>query len=195
MIKNVIFDIGNVILYFNRDFLLSMFYNGNEKDLLKEKLFYNWEDLDEDTISIEEYNNRVFSSLPERLHPAARCILNNWEYSTHYIEGIIDLIRELKQKGYKLYVLSNMTWHFIERDYKYPILKEFDGVVYSAEVKLIKPNPKIFKYILDKYNLNPEECVFADDTEKNLASAARFGIKTFHFQNNTDKLREFILSL
>ena len=169
MIKNVIFDIGNVILNFNRDYLLKHFYNGKDYELLKEKTFYNWELLDEDGLSLEEY-------------------------FMHYSDGIIDLIRELKQKGYKLYILSNMTRHFINNSYKFPILKEFDGIVYSAPIKMVKPNEEIYKYILDKYNLVANECLFIDDTKTNLVTATRFGIHAFHFDSNTAELRNFIFS-
>ena len=195
MVKNVIFDIGNVILKFNRDYLLSHFYQGDEYEFLKEKVFYNWEELDEDLISLEDYNKRVLNSLPPHLHAPAMAVLNNWEYYMSHVDGIVDLIRELKLKGYNLYVLSNMTRHFIPNEYRFPIFKEFDGIVYSAPIGIIKPNPKIFEYIINKFNLNPEETVFIDDIKENLAAAARFKIKTFHFNNNTNSLREFILSL
>lgn len=195
MIKNIIFDIGNVILSFDRDFLLKTYYNGKDYDLLKEKLFHNWEMLDEDLLTLEEYEQNVLSSLPENLRNVAKTVLNNWEYCMYYNDGIVSLIQELKERGYKLYVLSNMTRHFINRDYKFPIFKEFDGVVYSAPIKMIKPDERIFEYILKKYSLNPEESVFTDDMKTNLAAAARFGIKTFYFQNNAKDLRDFILSL
>jgi putative hydrolase of the HAD superfamily len=195
MIKNIIFDIGNVILSFNRDYLLKHFYDGEEYEFLKENLFRNWEMLDEDLMTLEEYEKQVRDSLPAHLQAPAMAVLNNWEYYMSYKKGIVDLIRELKSKGYKLYVLSNMTRHFIKREYKFPIFKEFDGIVYSAPIKMIKPNPEIFKYILEKFSLNPEECVFTDDMKENLAAAARFKIKTFHYQDNTDELRRFILSL
>ncbi len=195
MVKNIIFDIGNVLLSFSRDFLLSHFYKGNEYELLKEKLFYKWEELDEDLLTLEEYDNRVKSNLPTHLHGPAMAVLHNWEYYMSYKPGIVDLIRELKQKGYKLYILSNMTRHFINNDYKFPILKEFDGIVYSAPIGLVKPDEKIFKYLLNKYSLNPEECVFIDDLKENLAGAARFKIKTYHYQSDTNNLRKFILSL
>ena len=195
MVKNVIFDIGNVILKFNRDYLLSHFYQGDEYEFLKEKVFYNWEELDEDLISLEDYNKRVLNSLPPHLHAPAMAVLNNWEYYMSHVDGIVDLIRELKLKGYNLYVLSNMTRHFIPNEYRFPIFKEFDGIVYSAPIGIIKPNPKIFEYIINKFNLTPEKTVFIDDIKENLAAAARFKIKTFHFNNNTNSLREFILSL
>lgn len=195
MIKNVIFDIGNVILTFSRDFLLKHFYNGKDYDTLKEHLFKDWEMLDEDKISLHEYYEKVKNSLSPKLYSYAKSVLDNWEYYMSYNVGIIDLIRELKSKGYKLYILSNMTRHFIERDYKFPILKEFDGIVYSAPIGLVKPDPKIYEYILNKYSLKAEQCLFIDDMKTNLAAAARFGIKTYHYQSDTPALRDYILAL
>ena len=195
MIKNVIFDIGNVILTFSRDFLLKHFYNGKDYDTLKEYLFKDWEMLDEDKISLSEYYEKVKNSLSPELYSYAKSVLDNWEYYMSYNVGIIDLIRELKSKGYKLYILSNMTRHFIERDYKFPILKEFDGIVYSAPIGLVKPDPKIYEYVLNKYSLKAEQCIFIDDMKTNLAAAARFGIKTYHYQSDTPALRDYILSL
>lgn len=195
MIKNIIFDIGNVILKFSRDFLLSHFYKGAEYDLLKEKLFCDWEKLDEDLISLEDYKENVCSSLPQHLRNYATGVLDNWEYFMRYTDGIIDFIYQLKKQGYKLYILSNMTRHFIERDYKFPILKEFDGIVYSAPIKLVKPDPKIYEYLLNKYSLNPSECLFIDDMKTNLVSATRFGIKTFLFNDNLEELKKYLLTL
>lgn len=195
MIKNVIFDIGNVILKFNRDYLLKHFYDGKDYDLLKSELFRDWEMLDEDKISLSDYEADALNRIPKHLHLIAKSVLNNWEYFMHYNEGIVDLIRYLKEKGYKLYILSNMTKHFIEKDYKFPIFKEFDGIVYSASIKMVKPNTEIYEYILKKFNLKGEECLFIDDTKANLAEAARFGIDTFHYNSNTDELKNYILTL
>ncbi len=195
MIKNIVFDIGNVILTFNRDYLLSHFYQGDEIALLKEKTFFGWEELDEDAISQEEYNLRTANALPPHLRDSALAVLNNWEYMMNYNRSIFDLIFELKQKGYKLYIISNMPHHFIERDYKFPIFDQFDGKVYSAPLKIVKPDERIFKHLLDTYNLKGEECVFIDDMKTNLAGAARFGMHTFHYTFNTKELKDFIYSL
>ena len=87
-----------------------------------------------------------------------------------------------------------MTRHFINNSYKFPILKEFDGIVYSAPIKMVKPNDDIYKHILNKFNLVASECLFIDDTKTNLTAAARFGIHTFHFNDNVEELRKFIFS-
>lgn len=194
MIKNIIFDIGNVILKFSRDFLLKSIYQGDEYEFLKEKLFENWEKLDEDLLSLEEYHQQVLNSLPNHLHSYASAVLNNWEYFMTYTKGIRELIAELKERGFNLYILSNMTRHFIERDYKFPFLDYFDGIVYSAPIKIVKPNPEIYEHLLNKYNLVANECIFIDDTKTNLTAAARFGIHTFHFNDNAEDLRKFIFS-
>lgn len=194
MLKNIIFDIGNVILKFNKDFLLSSFYEGDEYDLLKNETFRDWEMLDDDRISQADYKAKVSANLPKHLSPYALSVLNNWEYFMRYTPGIQQLIYDLKNNGFKLYVLSNMTYHFIEREYKFPIFKEFDGIVYSAPIKLLKPDPKIYEYILNKFNLTAEECLFIDDIKTNLTAAARFGINTFHFEGDTNALRNFILT-
>ncbi len=195
MVKNIIFDVGNVILKFNRDFLVSHFYEGEENELLKDALFSDWEKLDEDLVSLEQYKQNVLNRLPERLHAPAVGVLDNWEYFMRYTEDIIPLVQDLKNDGYNLYVLSNMTRHFIERKYKFPIFDFFDGIVFSAPIKMVKPNPLIYKYLLNKFNLNANECLFIDDTKENLAGAARFGIKTFLFKDNAEELRKFISTL
>ena len=194
MIKNIIFDMGNVIFNYDRDYLLHHFYNGKDFDLLKEKTFKNWELLDEDAISLDEYYENVKKELPFPLSLYALSALKTWEYFMDYNKEVISLIQELKQNGYKLFILSNITKHFVNVQYKFPILKEFDGLVFSSLIKVVKPNKEIYEYLLEKYNLNPKECIFIDDTKKNLAGAARFGIKTFHFQSNANDLSDFILN-
>jgi len=194
MIKNVIFDMGNVIFNYDRDYLLRHFYNGEDFELLKERAFKNWELLDEDAISLDEFYDNVKKELSPELSSYALSALKTWEYFMNYNREIMSLIQELKQKGYKLYILSNITKHFVSVQYKFPILKEFDGVVFSSLIKHVKPNKEIYEYLLNKYKLNPKECIFVDDTKKNLAGAARFGIKTFHFDSNTKDLRDFIFS-
>ncbi len=194
MIKNIIFDIGNVILSFNKDYLVRCIYNGDEFDLLKDKLFKNWERLDEDTISLNDYEEKVLSELPAHLKNYAKTVLNNWEYFVSHTKGTVNLIYELKRKGYKVYALSNMTRHFIKNEYKFPVFTEFDGIVYSAPIKMIKPSPEIYQYIINKYSLIPEECLFVDDMKTNLEAASRFGIQTFQYKNNTDELKKLIFS-
>lgn len=195
MLKNIIFDIGNVLLKFNRDYLLSRFYRGEDFEYLKDVIFKDWEMMDDDSLTPKEHLGTVLKALPQKYHSVATELLTTWEDYMTYTDGITDYVKELKKRGYKLYILSNMTTHFIERENKFEILKYFDGIVYSAPIKMMKPNPEIYSYILNKFDLNPEETLFIDDTKKNLAAAARFGINTFLFNDNLDELKRFVSSL
>ena len=97
----------------------------------------------------------------------------------------IPWVKELKQKGYQVLVLSNFA-HRAHHDCKDVLgfLDYVDGGILSYQEKTIKPEPEIYRRLLERYHLVPQECVFLDDLESNLAAAAEFGIKTIHF---TDK--------
>ena len=195
MIDTIVFDIAKVLLSFDRDYAISYFYTGPDHNILKNKLFVGWEDMDEDLISTKDYEEKIVKTLPSHLREIGSKILNNWEESMSPTMGITELVSELKTKGYKLYVLSNMTRHFIERDYKFPLLKMFDGIVYSAPIKTVKPRPEMYQYLFDTYSLNPKNCLFIDDRKENLVAATRFNMKTFLFDNNVNELRNYILTL
>ncbi len=195
MIKNVIFDIGNVLLQFDREYLIRCFCSGSDFDIMWKAIFTDWEKQDDDSIPVDQFKKMVWNTLPEHLKQTGLDILNTWEEYMYETDGIYDLVKKLKDKGYKLYVLSNMTTHFIERDEKFRILKLFDGIVYSAPLKIMKPNPDFYTHLLDKYNLKAEESIFIDDKKENLATAARLSIKTFLFNKNTEELEKYILSL
>ena len=118
MIKNVIFDMGNVIFYYDRDYLLRHFYNGKDFELLKEKAFINWDLLDEDAISLDEFYDNVKKELSPELSPYALSALKNWEYFMNYNREMMALIRELKQNGYKQDFLTKRKKKWIERTIK-----------------------------------------------------------------------------
>lgn len=195
MIKNIIFDVGNVLLKFNRDYLLGNFYKGNDYNYLKDRIFKDWEMMDDGTLTPEEHLNTVLSTLPQKYHQIAKGILTTWEDYMFPPEGINQLVLDLKNKGYKLYILSNMTDHFIKNKDKFPIFSQFNGIVFSAPIKMVKPNEDIYKYLFEKFNLNPNECLFIDDRKENLTTAARFSMKTFLFNDNVNELKNYILTI
>ena len=107
------------------------------------------------------------------------------------------LIAELKQRGYRLLVLSNMSSDFIERIRRFDVYRQFEGDVVSCEEQTVKPEAEIYRRLLDRFALNPAETLFIDDREANLRAAEQFGISTFHFteprEESCDRLRELLL--
>jgi HAD superfamily hydrolase (TIGR01509 family) len=108
------------------------------------------------------------------------------------------LIWELKQAGYKLYVLSNMSREFIDFLRQKEVYANFDGDVVSCEVGVVKPMPEIYDILLEKFSLDASQTLFIDDRRENVDAAAEKGIEVFHFDRNDyagscEKLREMLL--
>ena len=108
----------------------------------------------------------------------------------------IDVLFDLKNKGYECYVLSNWSWEtFQGMDKEYPFLKKFDGLIISGKEKLIKPEEKIYKLAINNFNLVPEETVFIDDKKENIEAAKKLGFLTIHLTNPeiiTQNISKFI---
>ncbi len=108
------------------------------------------------------------------------------------------LIYELKEAGYKLYVLSNMSKEFIAFLRNIPVYRAFDGEVVSCEEHTVKPEPAIYECLLSRYALEPSQSIFIDDRKENIEAAEKFGIRGFLFdakspEKSCDELRELLL--
>lgn len=103
------------------------------------------------------------------------------------VEPTVQLIKELKEQGYKLYVLSNMSKEYIEFLRKLPVFDYFDDQVVSCEINLGKPDKKVYEYLLSHCNLDAAETIFIDDRYDNVEAAAELGITPFHFDRRNPK--------
>ena len=193
---NVIFDYGNTIVEFEPMNIVKRFGVGDnaDADILCEKVFDRkyWDKMDSDDITHDEFIKGVLSELPVRLHSIAKDICNNWITNLPYITGMDDLIHKLKKDGYRIYLLSNISRYFAENSDKIEIFKEFDGLVFSGSIGLVKPNRDIFEYILKKYNLTPNETLFIDDNKQNVNTAEGMGIKSLLFSGDSEDAMDFI---
>ncbi len=186
MVKNIIFDIGNVLLEFKPlDYLKRTFNDENLEKLLYKEIFQceEWVHLDRGILTQDEVVKLISLRNPKYEVHIKKC-MDNWIEILTPIEGTVKILSKLKENGYKLYLLSNFHSLAFETVYsKYDFFKYFDGGIISYKEKLLKPENKIYTKLLDTYNLNAEECLFIDDTLVNIEAANILGINTLHFES------------
>jgi FMN phosphatase YigB (HAD superfamily) len=156
MVKNIIFDIGNVLLQFKPlDYLKMTFNDDNIEKLLYKEIFQceEWIHLDRGILTQAEAINIISSRNPNQEVHIKKC-MDNWIDILTPIEGTVKILNELKENGYKLYLLSNFHSLAFETVYsKYDFFKHFDGGIISYKENLLKPETEIYTKLLDTYNL------------------------------------------
>lgn len=180
MIKNVIFDLGNVLISFKpKEFFEKKNYPENFRTKIISDIFNSpeWLRLDNGDINTEEaINNIALSSTLNK--EEIRHIFNLRTEIMFPLDLNVKLLPDLKKRGYKLYFLSNFPIDIFEEiKTGYYFFRHFDGGVISSEVKFSKPDKRIYEILLEKYSLLPEESLFIDDIEINVRAAEKTGMK------------------
>lgn len=200
MFKNYIFDFGQVLIKFDPYYMVSAFATDEEDKKLLVPIIFDrlyWNGLDDGSLSHNDAKEAFLKRIPQRLHKTACDIYDNWIRNLPAIEGMSELLNTLKEKGAKLYLLSNISNYFAENYESVPkikaVLSKFDGVVFSAPIRMAKPDRKIFEHLLYKFNLKAEDCIFIDDSDKNIAGAKTAGIEGYLFDGDSAKLKKYLL--
>ena len=193
MIKNILFDMGNVLIRFDRKlFLDRLEVSEADKDILLREVFANveWAQMDRGTKTEETALESMRKRLPQRLHGAAETLTLHWDEPLVPIEGMYELVEELKEKGYGIYLLSNASYR--QHDYWPGIAasKFFDGTLISADVHAVKPQPEIYNLCLEKFGLKAEESFFIDDVGANVEGAVNCGLQGAVFFGDVARLRK-----
>ena len=182
MIKNIIFDVGDVLVEYRwHQMLMDYGLDKDEAYRLGITIFEDplWHELDMAIMDIEE----VIKSYREKYVEDADTIewfINHGEYMHIQRKDVYKLIHKLKEKGYKIYLLSNYCEDLFKKHTNgAEFLKDIDGKVVSYEVKITKPDERIYEYLLEKYSLDRKECIFFDDREENVIKARVLGIESF----------------
>ena len=189
MIKNIIFDIGNVLLTFEpREFLLQFTTDKTriENFISNVTGSKTWLQLDRGELSVQNAKKLFLLNYPEQ-NELIKLFFENWFEIFEPIQKNIDILKDLKLKGYKVFALSN----FIKESYEFVIQKFdffslFDGQIISWKEKLIKPEMEIYKLLLERYSLKSEDCIFLDDHSNFLVNAEKVGMYTLLITKNTD---------
>ena len=187
MINTIIFDIGMVLIDFCwRDMLHGFGLEGEDFEIVANNTVRHpmWEEFDRGIMTTEEVIDAFAENAPEyrryieQIFEDPTKMIDQFDYAKPWI-------RELKDRGYRVYILSNWAKPTYEAclDNELDFLPLVDGAVFSFQEHLIKPDKKIFETICNRYNINPAEAVFLDDNAANVKSSREFGLHTIHFKN------------
>ena len=197
MIRTIIFDIGNVLTVFGwKDFLRSFGFDAETEEKVGRATMDSqfWNEFDRGQLTDEQMLAGFIRNDPS-VEKEIRQIFANLHGILTKADYAIPWIRELKEKGYQVLVLSNLSDKVArENPDALDFLEYVDGGILSYRDGVIKPDPAIYRLLIDRYGLKPEECVFLDDIRKNLDAAKKFGIHTILFQN-VDQAKEELKKL
>ncbi len=191
-IKNIILDMGKVLLDFDPDYSLNELCENEEaKPIIKKEYFEadEWIESDMGLITPKERLEKVKLRVPHEFHTDLERVAENWDICMTPIDGARDFCRYAKENGYRVFVLSNASCEFYSYFTKYYELDFFDGIVVSADLHLMKPDARIYNYLLEKFSLCAEECLFIDDRKENVEGAKAVGINAVLFENNYEEIK------
>ena len=192
LIKNIVFDMGGVLIDFNFDRTLKEYYPEKYHDILNQLVFKNdvWRRMDGGFERSDDVIARVVPLLPEETRQLMSDMISDFYPYMPAIDGMADLIKRLKKAGYSVYLLSNATPRFFDRYLDIPALTLMDGYFISALYKLLKPQREIYEAFCNKFSLKAEECFFIDDMPQNIQGAKDYGMSGFVFKKDIQALEK-----
>jgi len=193
MIKNLIFDVGNVLIEYRWNQMLLDYGLSKEEAAVAGPLFFEhetWKELDLGNMPVEDVICLYEKQLPQYAG-LIRWFLTHLELMPVPRPDVWEKVHALKEKGYRIYLLSNYNEDFFRvHTQGAAFLADIDGKVVSYEIHKIKPYPEIYQHLLDKYELKAQECVFFDDRPENTQTAEELGMKTY-----TINSKEYLLDV
>ena len=182
--KNVVFDIGNVLIRWDMRLLYSKIFDDTQamERFFEETSLTAW-NLEQDRgRSWSDAEVELIGQFPHYEEPI-RAFRARWhETVPGAIDGTMDLKEKLKAQGVPLYAITNFAADtFAESQERFPPLKDFIDIVISADEKLVKPDPAIYQVLLERNGLVAEDCLFIDDSLPNVEGARSVGMMAHHF--------------
>lgn len=197
-IKNIIFDVGKVLVsYEPMQYLRSLGFDEKIVDAVGKAIFFHplWEEGDAGAYEMDEYLPRYIANAPE-YEKEIRLAYERMGDAIELFPYAVDWIKGLKERGYRIYILSNYSEYVYEfTKSKLRFLKYADGAVFSFAVKMIKPQEGIYEYLMRTYGLYAAESVFIDDRPENIEGAMKcgiFGIRFTDYETTKKNLEEFL---
>jgi epoxide hydrolase-like predicted phosphatase len=200
MIKNLIFDFGKVLVDYDFEAFFRRYITDEERCRAFTPILHN-----EEVQRMFDREEHSFDEIIEEMVGQHREFEQEIRYfATHYpeivtneVEGMRDLLTRLKGEGYRLYGLTNWCSKVYLTMAQFEIFDLLDGYIISSEEKVIKPEAEIYQRLFNKFNLKPEECLFADDRAENIEGGRRVGMEGIVFTDARQYERELeeVLSL
>ena len=194
MIKNIVFDMGNVMIRFDPEYFIDRegITDAEDRKLVLNELFNSveWAQMDLGVLTEDTAEPLILSRIPERLKEKVCHLLHNWAFPREEIPGMEALLQKLKSNGYRLFLLSNAS--VMQHNYwpGIPLSRFFEGKLISCDVRVVKPCPEIYRIFTERFSLNPEECLFIDDAINNVAGAVSCGWHGIVFHGDEAELEE-----
>ena len=187
MINTVVFDIGNVLVDFRWQGLFEdLGLTGEKFERIADATVRCqwWNEFDKGVLSLEEILVEFIRNAPE-YEMDIRSIFDHMDTLLRGRDYAEEWISELQERGYKVYILSNMSKpaHEVHGDGCMRFLKKVDGAILSYQEKMIKPDRCIYELLCERFQIKPETAVFLDDTIKNIEAAKAFGLHAIHFKS------------
>lgn len=199
MIKNIIFDIGGVLLDYNpRTYLDKLNIEENKRNYINSIIFHSqeWKNCLNGIINNDELITILTNkNIKYKKEITQILVKDNLKYMLPPKLDSISYLRKLKKNGYKIYLLSNSTedtYYYIKNTFD--IIQNSDGEIFSCFEGISKPKEDIYLRLIEKYNILPSESVFIDDTQRNLDIAERLKFRCVKF-NNLEELKERIVGM
>ncbi|MFW5998868.1 MAG: HAD family hydrolase [bacterium] len=192
MIKNIVFDIGQVLLTFEPENYLNKYIEDRDKiNSLAQITFRSkkWLKLDRGEWDIEEAVDYFIKHHPEYAEIIKKAV-ESWTDMLNPIEDTIEILKYVKNRGYNTYILSNFPEQGFRQIYSHFSFWDYlDGIIISAQEGYIKPEKELYEILLNRFELKPEATLFIDDSKKNIEGARKAGMKGIVF-TNSEKLKK-----
>ncbi len=201
MIKNIVFDMGRVLVDYEGDKVCKLYIEDEaERRAVTATVFdsQEWLFLDMGLLTEEDALKRMQARLDtdHAKEMAALCFLKWHEVNMKPNKEMGKVVADLKNQGYGIYLCSNASVRLLTCYQMIPGIEHFDGILFSAEVKCIKPQKEMYEQFFERFDLNPEECFFIDDLPMNIEGAKSCNMDGYCFADgDIERLKEALSRL
>lgn len=199
MIKNIVFDMGNVVTKYTLEDCIRRYVETDEAFAIFKKEVCGskeWLAMDRGTMTDDEAVASICKRIPQEMHDVVKRFVGEFRMQPEENPVMENLICRLRDAGWQLYLFSNTASRFYKFSKNIPSIACMKGLWISCEHGYLKPEREAYESFFAKFNLIPQECLFIDDTPANIEAAARLGMQGIVYCGDVEELeRELVKRL